>query len=54
MTVQSECNSTRRDKHNNCVECGHEIFSGIADIVLIGKEGERLETKQKWISGHIN
>jgi len=53
MIDYTKCNSTRRDKYNHCVKCGKEIFDGIADIVLIGKDGERDEIKQRWISGHI-
>ena len=54
MTTSTECKSGLRDKNHHCVDCGKEVFDGIADIILIDSDGKELQRKQKWISGHID
>lgn len=45
--TKQKCQSTTRDKYNKCVECGIEIFSGNAKIVIEGMEFN------KYVSGHV-
>ena len=49
----SKCVSQYRDKNYKCVDCGVEIYDGFASIVLIGKDGQRDEVKQRWVTGHV-
>jgi len=52
MTIQSECKSGLRDKNHKYVDCGIEVYDGIADIIFT-ENGQEVLRKQVWVSGHI-
>lgn len=52
MTYNKECNSTKRDKYNRCLDCGKEIFAGYARII-IKEEGKIVKEFDKYVVGHV-
>jgi len=53
-TKTTECKSRTRDKYNKCVECGIEIFSGMADYVLLNDDGIEIKRISRFTWGHVD
>jgi len=51
-TEENKCTCRNRDKYHKCVDCGIEIYNGIADIIFTNN-GQEVSRKQVWASGHV-